>query len=222
MSDDTTAVDVKWGVDPLELDEFKEAQETLRKARQVADIVPAELTAETVGEAAEALKQLKFAREDVAAAQKKIKAPYDEYGRRVLATGRELLSTNNAAEESLKERVIAFNRAEQKREADERKKAERSERERQERENARAEKENRMSHAVAPSPRPEPTRKTVGTGFAKTTTTKVRKYEIVDEAALPDEYCDRVPNKSKLNAGVRAGLAISGLRVWDDDQVSTR
>lgn len=222
MSDETTT-EFRWGVEPRDLDQFKEAGETLRKARQLADILPPEITtAEQAGEAAEVLKQLRFARDDADATAKEVKRHYDGFGAKVLAAVRELKSSNDAAEQSVKDRVLAYNQAQRKREEEERKKAERSERERQQRENERAEREERNSKAVAPSPRPAPAPKSVGTGFAKTTVRQVAKYEIVDESLLPPEYLKCQPDKAKIAAAAKAGLVVPGVRIWKEDQVATR
>jgi hypothetical protein len=222
MSDDTT-MEIPWGIPVSETAEFKRAQEKLLAARKVADIAPAEITNQgQAGEVADALKELRFAREDTLAASKAVKAPYDAHGKKVLAAFRELGSSNAAAEEALEERVLDYQARERKREADERKKAERSERERQERENARAEKERRQSKQVQPSARPAPAPRSAKGGFAQAVTRDVTKYEVVDEGAMPDEYFDRVLNKSKVNAAIKAGLVVPGVRVWKEAQVVAR
>jgi hypothetical protein len=224
MSDDTTTTpDVKWGVPPRDLPEFTEAQEKLRKARELADTLPAEIAdQETFGEAADALKELRHAREDVTALSKAVKGPYDQYGREVLASFRELGSTNDAAEDSIKDRVTKYTAAQKKKADEERKKAERSERERQAREDKKAEEEQRRSRAVKPSTRPAPPPKKASGGFAQTVVKEVTKYEVQDESRIPDEYFDRVLNKGKVAASAKAGLVIPGVRIWKEPQVATR
>jgi hypothetical protein len=223
MSDTTTTEEVQWGVEPRDLDSFKAAQERLAKARQLADIIPAEITDEaTAGEAADALKELRFGREDLEVARKGAKTPYIEYERQLDAAFKELGSTNAAAEQSLKARYADYQAAVQKAADDERKRIEKNERDRQRRENERAAKEQRASRRVAPTPPPPPPPTAARGDNAQLVTRTVRNYEIRDEAALPDEYCDRVPNRKKVNAGVKAGLVIPGVYVWEKKETVAR
>ena len=116
-----------------------------------------------------------------------------------------------------------WNAEKQRKAEEERKREERNARRRQERENKKAEEENRAAHdkrgAPPPPPPPEGAR---GSSGVKASVRKGRKYEITDEALLPDRFVRRVPNREAIKAAVQQGEAIPGVRMWDEEEVVTR
>lgn len=48
------------------------------------------------------------------------------------------------------------------------------------------------------------------------------KWEVFDLAALPDVYVTRVPNKKAIEAAVKAGLEVPGVRRWEETGTSLR
>ena len=53
------------------------------------------------------------------------------------------------------------------------------------------------------------------------TTKKIKKWEVVDFALVPDEY--KMPDAVKIGKVVRAGIpTISGIRIWDEEILEVR
>lgn len=208
---------------PRELPGFKRVVEAMAKAKAQADRLPAEITDEGVsGEASDALKALKHVRQDIDKERKAAKAPFDQASGLVQSTFVELLNPVAGIEQSIKARLLAFNQAQQKAHEAERKRQEKLARERQAREDAKAKKEERAArHKPAPPPPPPPPSGARGAN-AKTSVRTVMKYEIINEAELPDEYVTRKPDRRKIKAAVDAGLVVPGTRVWSEDEVATR
>lgn len=209
-------------INPTDLASFEEASQTISNARALIDRIPAELDDASAGRAADALKEVRHALEDVETSRKAEKEPYATTGRMIDAVFGELQSSLKAAAESLKVRVIAYNRQVQQEAEDERKRQEKNARERQAREDAKAEAEGRASHDKRGAPPPPPPPPSARGSFAKTTIKKVKKYEIEDESRLPDGFVKRVPDRAKIKAAVAAGLVVDGVRVWEEDEVQTR
>lgn len=209
-------------IDPTRLASFEEASLAIRGARERIDRIPAELDEATAGQAADALKETRHALEDVETSRKAEKAPYTATGQAVDASFKELQSSLKAAAESLKARLVSYNARVQREAEEERKRQERNARERQAREDAKAEAEGRASHDKRGAPPPPPPPPSARGSFAKTTIKKVKKYEIEDESKLPDGFVKRVPDRAKIKAAVAAGLAVEGVRVWEEDEVATR
>lgn len=218
----TTTTKVEPLINPTELASFEEAEGRVATARSVADSIPAELDEASASSAADALKEIRHARQDVDVSAKAEKAPYKVTGDLILANFAELLSPLKAIEESLKERIVAYNAKVQRAAQEEAKRIERNAAERQKREDEKAAKENRASHDKRGAPAPPPPPKGARGSFAKTTVKEVLKYAITDEAALPDHLVKRVPDKIKIKAAVNAGEAIPGVRVWKEPEVATR
>jgi hypothetical protein len=209
-------------IDPTTLDSFGEVQEAIAGARQQADRISEITDRGTAGEASDALKALRFAREDVEEARKAAKAPYKATGDRIDADFKELLSPLAAAERSLKDRLVAFEQAERKAAEEVRKREERNARRRQERENEKAAEEGRASHDKMGAPPPPPPPPSVRGGHGQSTVKQVTKYQVEDEAQVPDRFFDRVLNKQRLRASVMAGEAVPGVRIWKESKVATR
>lgn len=209
-------------INPADLASFEDASQIIRNARASIDRIPAELDEASAGRAADALKEVRHALEDVETTRKAEKEPYAATGRKIDADFKELQSTLKAAAESLKTRVIAFNRKVQREAEEERKRHERNARERQAREDAKAEAEGRASHDKRGAPAPPPPPPSARGSFAKTTIKEVTKYEIEDESKLPDGFVKRVPDRAKIKAAVAAGLVVEGVRVWKEPEVATR
>jgi len=51
-------------------------------------------------------------------------------------------------------------------------------------------------------------------------TRKVMRFEIEDANQLPREFLK--PDEAKIKAAVKAGIAISGVRVWQEEEISAR
>lgn len=209
-------------IDPTKLDSFAEVQKTITSARQQADRIGEITDRGVAGEVSDALKALRIAREDIESTRKKEKAPYTVTGQRIDADFKELLSPLQAAERSLKDRLIAFEAAERKAADEERKRLERNAQRRQERENEKAAKEGRASHDKMGAPPPPPPPPSVRGGHGQTRVKKVKKHQVTDEALVPDHFFDRVLNKQRLRAAVNAGEAVPGVRIWIDSEVATR
>jgi len=74
---------------------------------------------------------------------------------------------------------------------------------------------------IIPMPTVQAPPKTVQTAAGKLTTTVTWKYEVVDLAALPDEY--KVPDTVKLGKVVRAGVReIPGVRIFSVETLGGR
>jgi hypothetical protein len=218
----STTTQVQPLIDPTELESFEEAQEKIKRARGLIDRIPAELDDDSASTAADALKEARFAVQDLEVSRKAEKEPYAVTGRRIDADFNELKSSLEAAMDSLKARVIAYNARVQKAAEEERKRIERNAEARQKREDEKAAKENRASHDKRGAPAPPPPPPSARGMNAKTTIKKVKKYRIEDESLLPDHLVKRVPDKLKIKAAVNAGEAIPGVRMWEEDEVATR
>lgn len=206
-------------VDPQELPEFQEAARRLSKARAYADQLPAEATPENKGQFADVLKSLRDADRDAEDARKKLTRKFDDGKKRVKGQFDELRSSVSAAKESVADRLLVLEAAERKADEEERA-AERAAAEaEQKRENERAEAEGRRSkHVPPPAPRVRPTGAR-GPSGAKASPVKETKYNIVDEAAIPDEYWRKELNRAKLQTDVRAGVVIPGVEPYVEESM---
>lgn len=210
-------------LDVRERGEFVRVDNATRKAIEQADRLPAEIADQAAeSEATDALAELRNALADGEAARRALKKPFDDAGKRVQATFKELASPLEARKKSIEDRVLAYEAEKEREERERREREEAAARKAQEEENARAEAEQRQAHHVAaPPPRKEPTGAR-GMSGAKATPTTELKYRIVDEDALPDEYVERVPRKSKILVDVRNGVAIPGVEPYRDRRVGLR
>lgn len=208
-------------IDPRELDGFTEVSTTVDKAIAAASELDVEeiTDEEQASLAADLLAGCKYARKDIATEKKEAGAPYAATKKRIDAVFDELAGKLSGVEESLKARVLAWNQKKQAAAAAERKREEDNARRRQERADAKTAETGVVGKQHAPPPMPAPPQGARGSSGSKASIRKVRKYEIVNEAELPDEYTDRVPNRSKIGLGVKNGVAIPGVRVWEEDQV---
>jgi len=213
-------------VEVKELNEFTEAAERVARAKRDADAITGDIDSpERYSEATDALKALGDAIKDVEVARKKVKKPFDDAGKRVQAAFVELQSLPKAAKESLEKRALAFERKRQKEERDRReaeeaeaRKAEAEAKAEGDEQTAREARED-VDRAMAPRAEVSGAR---GASGAKASPTSELKYEITDEALLPDEYVNRVPNRSRILEGVRQGVAIPGVRAYRDEKVRVR
>lgn len=209
-------------VRPTELDSFQRVSDAIAKARRMADAITEISDRSHASAAADALKALRIARQDAEKARQEEGRPFSEAKASVDSAFKEAQSSVKAAEQSLKDRLLEFEREERQAHEEERKRQEKLARERQAREDKKAEAEGRRSvHKPAPPPAPAPPKGARG-DFAKTVTREVTKYEITNEAELPDEYLTKTPNRRKIKAAVEAGLVVPGTRVWKEEEVATR
>jgi chromosome segregation ATPase len=223
--DDKPAVlDVE--VDVRELPEFTDAAERIARARRDADAITGDIDSpERYSEATDALKSLNDAIKDTEAARKKVKRPFDDAGKRVQSSFVELQGPAKAAKESLEQRALAFERKRQKEERERREAEEAEARKREAEAKARGEEEEArharedVDRATAPRHEVSGAR---GASGAKASPTSELKYNITDEAALPDEYVNRVPNRGKILEAVRQGIAIPGVQPYRDEKVRVR
>lgn len=216
----TTAVEPL--IDPTELESFGEAEALVRRVREVADRIPAELDEQSAATAADTLKEIGHALKDIDLSRKVEKEPYTITGRRIDADYKEVGASLEAAQSSLRDRVLTYNRAVQKAAKEEADRQEKNARERQKREDEKAAKEQRASRDKRGAPPPPPPPTGARGGFAKSSVKKVKKYRIEDESLLPDHLVKRVPDKLKIKAAVNAGEAIPGVRMWEEEEVATR
>lgn len=206
--------------DPRTLEEFSSICAAAARARQAADAIPEVIdTDEAASAAADALKALKHVRQDAEKYRKDLGRPYSDAKAAIDATFKEVASPVGAIEQSLKDRLIERERR-RKAEAEERRRKEEMQAEaEQEQEDVQAAEEGRASkHIPPPAPKAEPTGAR-GLSGAKASTVEETKYEIIDEALLPDAYVKRVPMKSKIKADVQQGIVIPGVRPYKDDNV---
>ena len=49
---------------------------------------------------------------------------------------------------------------------------------------------------------------------------KVTKFEIIDESKLPRHVLK--PDQALIRADVKAGIAVPGVRVWEEEEISAR
>lgn len=214
------------GGDIRELAQFKEAAEAIVKARATADAITGDIDSpERYSEATDAMKFLDDARKDAEAARKKVKRAFDNGGKLVQSSFVELAGSAKAARESLEQRALAFERKRRKEEQD-RREAEEAEARKAEAE-AKKEGDDEAAQRAredvhrATAPRAEVSGARGDTG-AKASPTQELKYDITDEAALPDDYVKRVPNRAKILEAVRQGIAIPGVHVYRDEKVRVR
>lgn len=215
----TTTEDQDRLVDPRELESFGESQEQARRAIEFASSITEITDLDQSRRAAEALVHLKHFREDVEKRRKAEKAPYLQAGTDIDAAFNELKSLPNAAEEQLKSLLESYEAELERQRQEEIKREQRNAAARQKR--AAEKGVARASAAPAPPPPPAPKGARAMSG-GKVSPTTVTKYEIVDESQLPDEFCKRVPDKAKINAAVKAGLPIPGVRAWKEKSFQTR
>lgn len=210
-------------VDPQELESFAKIGKQIEKAMKAADAVPKEIGDQAAAnEVADALQWIKHCRQDVASAIKDEQRPYTLTSKRIKAVFEERLSPLGAREESLKDRLVAFEDQKEKAAAEERKREERNARERQKREDEKVAKTGVSGKHHAPAPVHAPPKGARGQSGAKSSVRKVTKYEVVDVNKLPEGYYKKEPLKAQIKAAVEQGLVIEGVRVWQEPVVSTR
>lgn len=213
-------------IDVREREEFKQVDEQTRKAIAEADRLTGEINdPETASEVTDAIAAIRNAIEDGETARKALKKPFDAAGKRVQATFKELASPLEARKKSLEDRFLAY---EAKKEEEERQRREREEaearraaEEAEQAEDPEAASKARQDLHRVQAPRAQPTGARGASGAKSSPTTEL-KYDIVDEDALPDEYVERVPCRSKILADVRQGIAIPGVRAYRDKRVQVR
>lgn len=212
--------------DIRELAQFKEAAEAITKARAAADAITGDIDSpQRYSEATDAMKFLDDARKDAEAARKKVKRAFDNGGKLVQSSFVELVNSAKVARESLEDRALAFERKrreEEKRQREEQeaeaRKAEAAAKQEGDDEAAQRAREE-VHRATAPRAEVKGAR---GDSGAKASPTSELKYDITDEAALPDEYVKRVPNRAKILEAVRQGIAIPGVHVYRDERIGVR
>jgi len=210
-------------IDVREHEDFQRVDEATRKAIEQADRITGDIDdQEAASEATDALAALRNAIADGETARKGLKKPFDDAGKRVQAAFKELASPLEARKESLEARFLAYEEQKERAECERREREEAEARRKQEEENAAAASEGRQAHHVAaPPPRKEPTGARGASGAKSSPTTEL-KYRITDEDALPDEYVERVPRRSKILADVRQGIVIPGVEPFRDKRVQVR
>lgn len=213
-------------IDVREREEFEKVDEQTRKAIAEADRLTGEIDdPETASEVTDALAAIRNAIEDGETARKALKKPFDAAGKRVQAAFKELASPLEARKQSLEDRFLAYEarkeQAERERREREEAEARRAQEEAEASQDAEAESRARQDLHRAQAPRVQPTGAR-GSSGAKSSPTTELKYEITDEDALPDEYVERVPRRSKILADVRQGIAIPGVRPYRDKRVQVR
>jgi len=209
-------------VDPKELAEFQQAAEDLARAERGARNVPAELTFDNKGLAADALRELRYASKEAEAARKKITKRFDDAKGRVKAAFDELRAKPDAAAESIGARLVAVEEAEAAKAAEERRREEAEARKAQEEENRRAAEEKRASHHVPPpAPKKRPTGAR-GSSGAKASVSYEMAYEIVNPEAVPDRFKRWEWDRTEILKAVRNGEAIPGVRPFKKPKVTSR
>lgn len=213
-------------IDVREHDDFQRVDEQTRKAIAQADRLTGDIEdPEAASEATDALAAIRNAIADGEAARKGLKKPFDDAGKRVQAAFKELASPLEARKQSLEDRFLAYEarkeEAERERREEEEAAARKAQEEAEAAQDAAAESQARQDLHRAQAPRVQPTGAR-GSSGAKSSPTTELKYDIVDEDALPDEYVERVPRRSKILADVRQGIAIPGIRVYRDKRVQVR
>jgi hypothetical protein len=203
----------------VELPEFQKAQERLHRARAIADRLPEKCTAENKGEFADALREMRDADRDAEEARKGITREFDKGKARVKAGFDELRSSVSAARESVSDRFLEHERAVEKERAEQRARELAEAAKAQEEENARAEAARRRPrHVSPPTERKEPTGARSSTG-AKASPVKEKKYRILDESEIPEEYWRKELNRQKIRTDSLAGVHIPGVEIYEDDRV---
>lgn len=210
-------------VAPTELSAFAECRAAADKAMVSAKRFDRDVTdREAASIVTDLLRDLKHARQAAEKARKETKAPFADAGKRIDAAFKELQSPIEAAERSLKDRLLAFERQRQKEERERREAEERealkAKQEAEEMHDPEAERDARQDLRRAQAPRKEPTGAR-GSSGAKASPVSEVKYEITDPDKLPDEYVERVPKRSKILADVRQGVVIPGVHAWTEDNV---
>jgi hypothetical protein len=213
-------------LDPRTLEEFakinKAAESALAEANALAKLDPDLETDEGARLAADALKSLRYVRTDAEKFRKDVGRLFADAKSRVDAVFKEIVARPLAAEEHYKSALAKRERAIREREAAEQRKREEEAAAAQALEDAKASKEGRASHHIPAPPPPPAPRGARGFSGAKATPSTELKYRILDVAALPDEYVERVPIRSKILADVRQGVAIAGVEPYTDDRVNVR
>lgn len=206
--------------DPTTLPEFAELAAEAAKAMNYANQVKGEVGGEDLAKtAADVLKELKGVLRKNKATREELARAYNDAKERLNAAFKEQASPIQAAFESLSNRLLAYQKAKKERLDAARRKEEEEARKAQEAENAAAEQEGRMSHhKPPPAPKAQP-KGTRGLSGSKATGVEEVKYEITDEALLPNAYVKRVPIRSKIQADVRAGIVIPGVRPYTDEKL---
>lgn len=125
------------------------------------------------------------------------------------------------ADRIVRQKVIAFNQAEEQR----RRQEEARLRELQAKEQAKLEKQAARKGLEAPPPQPAvvvpQAAPTVRSEAATVTTKKVWDFEVTDKAAVPESF--KLVNEAAIRAAVRAGVReIAGCRIFERDELAVR
>ncbi len=134
-------------------------------------------------------------------------APLRQHTADINEAMKELTVPLGEADKALRDRILAFN-AEQRAEV-----AIKEEIARKERELAALKDEPEPE----PAPAPEPARTFAQGNHTQSSERMVTKYEVVDFAALPDDY--KIQDTGKLTKAVKAGgtaITIPGVRIWQE------
>jgi len=173
-------------------------------------------TAEDEMAAIEQAKGLKDALKDLEAQEDKLIGPAKAWTKQVQAWARPLKDQVNTGIDALKMSVLIWRQNVAKAQAEAAEKA-RKEREKKE---AAAAKAGKPAPFIPPTPVIAPANTTRADG-ASGTVRKIRKFRIIDAAAIPREYM--IPDEKKIGGLVRAGLeSIPGVEIYEEDSLAIR
>jgi len=167
-------------------------------------------------EAAEFLAQVKTARKRVDELRHWFTDPLETQKKAIIARFKTTDAPLEQAQKIVGRKHIAYQSAKEEAARKEQERLRRLAEARQERAVRRAEEKGLEAPTpVIPMPTVEAPAKTIHTAAGAVTTRKVWQHEVVDFAALPDEY--KVPDDVKLGKVVRAGVReIPGVRIFDE------
>jgi hypothetical protein len=214
------------------LEDKASVEKALEYARRFASGEPFKDRQEA-GEAADAIKGLNNVRRDAEERKLQLTAPWRASTNAVNAEYKELLSSIAAAEGALKQKGLAFKKAEEARLAEQRRqeqaeldrKAEEAAKEAQAAAEVAAEDEDpelqkladetrqqAAAAAVAAPPRPVAPPKQVRGGFASLGSRTVWKFEVIDEGQVPERHKVIDPRSLKAEVDAEARASKAGAR----------
>jgi hypothetical protein len=167
-------------------------------------------------EAAEFLAQVKTARKRWDELRHWFTDPLETQKKRIIAKFKADDAPLEQAQRIVGGKHIAYQRAQQEAARKEQERLRRLADARQERAEKRAEEKGLEAPApIIPMPTVQAPPKTIRTASGAVTTRTVWKHEVVDMAALPDEY--KIADEVKLGKVVRAGVReIPGVRIYEE------
>lgn len=185
-----------------------------------------EVTAETLNDASDLLSWIAANKKRLEKQRVFLTKPLVDHQRAINGQFKDWMDPLNQADRAVRQKVLAYQREEERKAAEARAAEEKRQREEQERLAAEREASGDASpmEPAAPQPvaeAPQAPERSTRSSLGTTTVRKVWTFEIEDESAIPREYL--AVDEKKIGAVVKAGVrSIPGVRIYQTDSLAVR